>query len=149
MAMVAGAVANGGEIMEPFLVESVFTSSATIEDATEPVVWRRAVSPATAATLADLMERTVTNGTGRRAAVPGVRIGGKTGTAEVPGGPPHAWFVGYGPVEGAEGEPQIAIAVVVESGGDAGEDATGGTVAAPIAQEVLASFFGVPSDGNR
>jgi peptidoglycan glycosyltransferase len=144
MALVGAAVANGGIIMQPYVVTEVFTADATIEETTEPVVWRRAMSPATADTIAELMERTVTSGTGTRAAVPGIRIGGKTGTAEVPGGPPHAWFVGFGPVEAPEGTPQIVVAVVVESGGDAGDIATGGTVAAPIAQALLAAFFGVP-----
>jgi peptidoglycan glycosyltransferase len=90
------------------------------------------------------MEMAVLSGTGTRAAVPGIRIGGKTGTAEVPGGPPHAWFVGFGPVEAEEGTPQIVVAVLVESGGDAGEAATGGSVAAPIARKLFAAFFGVP-----
>ena len=102
------------------------------------------MSPATADTIAELMELVVTSGTGTRGAVPGIRIGGKTGTAEVPGGPPHAWFVGFGPVGAPEGTPQIVVAVLVESGGDAGESATGGTVAAPIAQRLMAAFFDVP-----
>jgi peptidoglycan glycosyltransferase len=87
------------------------------------------------------MEGVVTSGTGRRASVPGVRIAGKTGSAEVPDEAPHAWFVGFGPVDAAPDDRQIAIAVLVESGGDAGEAATGGTVAAPIAQTVLEEFF--------
>ena len=144
MALVGAAVANDGVIMQPYVVTEVFTADAAIEETTEPIVWRRAMSPATADTIAELMERAVTGGTGTRAAVPGIRIGGKTGTAEVPGGSPHAWFVGFGPVEAPEGTPQIVIAVVVESGGAAGDSATGGTVAAPIAQAVMAAFFGVP-----
>ena len=101
------------------------------------------MSPATAAVLEDLMEQVVVSGTGRRAAVPGIRIDGKTGTAQVTGKAPHAWFIGYGPVEPELGDHSIAIAVVVESGGDSGESASGGSVAAPIAQKVLAHFFGV------
>ena len=141
MALVAAGVANGGLIMSPYLVEEVFNAEGTITDSTEPEGWRRAMSPSTADVLADLMERVVTSGTGSRAAVPGIRIGGKTGTAEVPGGAPHVWFVGFGPVEARPGMPQIAIAVLVESGGDLGDNATGGTVAAPIAQKVLSAFF--------
>lgn len=143
MALAAAAVANGGEVMEPFLVAEVFNADAEIERRTEPAVWRRAMSPSTADVLTELMERVITAGTGGRAAVPGVRIAGKTGTAEVPASPPDVWFVAFGPVDPAEGQPQIAIAVVVEAGGDAGERATGGTVAAPIARSILFEFFGI------
>ena len=141
MAMSAAAVANGGIAMEPYLVQDVFTSDGSIEFSTEPTVWKRAMSPATASVLTEMMEQVVISGTGRRAAVPGFRIAGKTGTAEVTGKPPHAWFVGFGPVGPDEDDAAIAIAVVVESGGNFGETATGGSVAAPIAQKVLAEFF--------
>jgi peptidoglycan glycosyltransferase len=141
MAMSAAAVANGGIAMEPYLVQDVFTSDGSIEFSTEPTVWKRAMSPATASVLTEMMEQVVISGTGRRAAVPGFRIAGKTGTAEVTGKPPHAWFVGFGPVGADEDDAGIAIAVVVESGGKFGETATGGSVAAPIAQKVLAEFF--------
>ncbi len=143
MALTASAVANNGSIMVPYLVDEVFTSEGTVEQETKPTTWRRAMSPASAAVLSDLMEQVVISGTGHRAAVPGVRIAGKTGTAEVTGKAPHAWFIGFGPVGAGPDTPQIAIAVVVESGGDFGESATGGSVAAPIAQQVLAAFFGV------
>jgi peptidoglycan glycosyltransferase len=148
MALTAAAVANGGEILVPYLVQEVFNSEGFVEDSTEPIVWLRATSPAASSALSGLMESVVTSGTGRRASVPGIRIGGKTGTAEVPGGAPHAWFIGFGPVDAEPGDPQIAIAVLVESGGDAGEAATGGTVAAPIAQLVFAEFFGVGQEGQ-
>lgn len=143
MALSAAAVANDGTVMQPYLVDSVFTSDGTVESRTDPSVWRRAATPATATVLAEMMEQVVSSGTGRRAAVPGVRIAGKTGTAEVTGQAPHAWFIGFGPVSPADGERSIALAVVVESGGDFGESATGGSVAAPIAQKVFAEFFGV------
>ncbi len=146
MALAASAVANDGLVMEPYLVSEVFTSSGEIELRAEPRVWRRSLSPATASVLASMMEQVVISGTGTKAAVPGVRIGGKTGTAEVTGSAPHAWFIGFGPVDAASDEATIAIAVVVESGGSFGESATGGSTAAPIAQRVLAAFFGVPVD---
>jgi peptidoglycan glycosyltransferase len=143
MALLTSAVANGGEIMTAHLVAEVFNSDAEIESTTEPEVWRRAMSPATAEAITDLMERVVTSGTGGRAAVPGVRIAGKTGTAQVPDASPHAWFVGFGPVGADAGTPRIVVAVLVEAGGEAGEDATGGAVAAPIARAVFSEFFGV------
>ncbi len=148
MALTAAAVANNGEIMVPYLVQEVFNSEGLVEQSTEPSVWVRAMSPATSTALTGLMESVVTSGTGRRASVPGIRIAGKTGTAEVPDAAPHAWFVGFGPVEPDVGDPQIAIAVLVESGGDAGEAATGGTVAAPIAQKVFSAFFGIGQEDN-
>ena len=141
MALVAAGVANSGWIMSPYLISEEFNSDGVVTASTSPVGWQRAMSPSTADVLADLMERVVTSGTGSRAAVPGIRIAGKTGTAEVPDEAPHAWFVGFGPVGARPGTPQIAIAVLVESGGDLGDNGTGGTVAAPIAQEVLLAFF--------
>ena len=139
MALVAAAVANEGNTMVPFVVGDVFTHDGKIESATEPEIWRRAVSPATAAVLTDLMEQTVISGTGRNAAVPGVRVAGKTGTAQVTGAAPDVWFIGFAPVDPEPGERQIAIAVVLEDGGPAGETASGGSIAAPIA----ADLFGV------
>jgi peptidoglycan glycosyltransferase len=141
MAMVAAAVANDGVVMKPYVVAEVFDADGQVVTATEPEELGVAMSPETADVLALMMESAVTSGTATRAAVPGVRIGGKTGTAQVPDRPPHSWFIGFGAVEAAPDEPQIAIAVLVESSEATGDDATGGTVAAPIAQQVLAEFF--------
>jgi penicillin-binding protein A len=141
MAMVAAAVANDGVVMKPFVVSEVFDADGQVVTATEPEELGVAMSPQTAQVLALMMESAVASGTATRAAVPGVRIGGKTGTAQVPGSAPHSWFIGFGAVEAAPDEPQIAIAVLVESSEATGDDATGGTVAAPIAQQVLAEFF--------
>ncbi|MCP4966245.1 MAG: penicillin-binding protein 2, partial [bacterium] len=148
MALAAAAVANNGEIMVPYLVQEIFSAEGVVEESTEPLVWLRATSPSAATALSGLMEGVVTSGTGRRAAVSGVRVAGKTGTAEVPESAPHAWFIGFGPVEPGPDDPQIAIAVIVESGGDSGEAATGGTVAAPIAQLVFEEFFGVGQESG-
>jgi peptidoglycan glycosyltransferase len=143
MALVGAAVANEGEIMQPYLVQQVFNSAGQVESETAPAVWRRAMSPASAVALTDLMEKAVATGTGFRAQIPGTRVAGKTGTAEVPGGPPDAWFVGFGPVAAAAGEPRIVVAVIVEDGGTAAEDGTGGAIAAPIAQSVMETFLGL------
>lgn len=141
MAMVAAAVANQGVVMTPYLVSEVTNADGEVVETTRPTVWRRAFSPATAAVLSDLMERVVTSGTGTRASVPRVRVGGKTGTPEAAEQAPDAWFIAFGPVAADPGAKSIALAVLVESGGDAGESATGGTVAAPIAQELLAYWL--------
>jgi peptidoglycan glycosyltransferase len=141
MALVAAAVANDGNIMIPFVVGDVFTHDGKIESTAEPTLWRRAISPATAAVLSDLMEQAVLSGTGHNAAVPGVRVAGKTGTAEVTGSAPHVWFVGFAPVDPEPGERQIALAIVLEDGGPAGETASGGSVAAPIAARMFETYL--------
>ena len=141
MALVASAVANEGNIMIPYAVGAVFTHDGKIESATEPTLWRRAISPASAAVLSDLMERAVLSGTGQNAAVPGVRVAGKTGTAEVTGAAPHVWFIGFAPVDPEPGERQIALAIVLEDGGPAGETASGGSVAAPIASRMFEGYL--------
>ncbi|HBS57874.1 MAG TPA: hypothetical protein DEA44_01255, partial [Firmicutes bacterium] len=75
-----------------------------------------------------LMEEVVTWGTGTAAKVRGIRIAGKTGTAENPHGPAHAWFIGFAPVE----KPRLVVVVIVENGG------SGGAVAAPVARQIFA-----------
>lgn len=137
MAMVAAAVANQGGVSNPYLVKRIFDADGNTVDETEPLPLGRAMAPATASVLSQMMERVVTEGTGRQAAVPGVRVAGKTGTAEGAGDGPHAWFIGFAPIE----EPTIAIAVLVAGGGDVGESATGGTVAAPIAADLIAQWL--------
>lgn len=137
MAMVAAAIANDGEVMQPRIVDQVFDADADTEESFTPQRTGRAMSSATAAVIAQMMERTVTDGTGTRAAVPGVRVAGKTGTAQGPNGP-QVWFIGFAPVD----DPVIALAVVVEDGGTAGESGTGGSVAAPIAARIISAWLG-------
>ncbi len=99
MAMIAAAVANQGEVSNPYLVNRVFDADGNTLETTAPVSLGRAMAPATASVLAQMMERVVTEGTGRNAAVPGIRVAGKTGTAEGAGDGPHAWFIGFAPVD--------------------------------------------------
>lgn len=133
LALVSAAIANQGQVMSPYLVGRIFDAEGTEVEVTEPIPLSQALSPDTSDLMAQMMERVVTEGTGRLAAVPGVRVAGKTGTATGVDGRPHAWFIGFAPVD----QPTIAVAVFVEAGGDAGETASGGAVAAPIAADVL------------
>lgn len=137
MAMTAAAVANGGDVMLPRIVDQIFDVEGETTESFGPQRTGRAMSAATAAVIAQMMERAVTDGTGTRAAVPGIRVAGKTGTAQGAAGP-QAWFVGFAPVD----DPVIALAVIVEEGGAAGESGTGGSVAAPIAAQIIAAWLG-------
>lgn len=136
MAMVAAAIANDGEVMHPRLIDQVFDYDGNTVEAFTPQRSGRAMSSATATVVTQMMERTVTDGTGTRAAVPGIRVAGKTGTAQGADGP-QVWFIGFAPVD----DPVIALAVVVEGGGAAGESGTGGSVAAPIAARIISSWL--------
>jgi penicillin-binding protein A len=92
-----------------------------------------AVTPEVAGELRDMMISVVQNGTGKAAQLPGITVAGKTGTAETAKGQAsHAWFISFAPAD----DPKVAVAVFVESG-SAGNDATGGQVAAPIAHDVM------------
>ena len=138
MAMVAASVANGGVTPTPFLVSLIFDADGETVEQTDTSALGRAMAPATASVLGQMMERVVTEGTGRLAAVPGVRVAGKTGTSQGSDGLPNPWFIGFAPVE----NPTIAIAVLIEGGGSVGESASGGSVAAPIASELISLWLG-------
>ncbi|MGL5819591.1 MAG: peptidoglycan D,D-transpeptidase FtsI family protein [Phycicoccus sp.] len=134
MAMVAAGVANGGVVMQPYLVESVVGSDLSVVESTEPRELSRAVDGEVAGQLTRMMEAVVDDGSGRRAQIDGVRVAGKTGTAQTGNeGRAHAWFISFAPAE----DPRIAVAVIVENGGDAGDEAGGGAVAAPIARQMM------------
>lgn len=137
MSMVAAAIANEGMVPNPFLMQRVIDANGETVDDTEPDLMR-AMSEETAGVLSQMMERVVTEGTGRGAAVPGVRVAGKTGTSSGQGGFPNPWFIGFAPV----GDPQIAVAVLVEGSPVSGETATGGSVAAPIAARLMENWLG-------
>lgn len=133
MALVATAIANGGKIMKPYLVSQVLDYHQNVLRETRPQVWLRPLSSQTAASLRDLMIQVVKNGTGTSAAISGVQVAGKTGTAEVANAEPHAWFVAFAPAD----NPTVVVAVLVENAG------TGGSVAAPIARQVISAALGL------
>ncbi|MCY7365487.1 MAG: penicillin-binding protein 2 [Frankiaceae bacterium] len=139
MAMVAAGIANGGEVMEPYLVREVQSPDLSVLRTADTNLLNRAVSGDVAAELTRMMELVVAEGSGRRAQIDGVRVAGKTGTAQhAPGRPPHAWFIGFAPAD----DPQVAVAVVVEDGGNLGSEATGGALSAPVAAAVMRAVLG-------
>ena len=137
MALVAAAVANQGVVPDPRLLGHIFDTEGSEVEVIESGPGNQAFSVETAMVMSQMMERVVTEGTGRLAAVPGIRVAGKTGTSTGEDGRPNAWFIGFGPVE----QPSIAVAIFVESGGDVGESASGGSVAAPIAARVIGEWL--------
>jgi peptidoglycan glycosyltransferase len=132
MAMVAGGIANGGQVMVPHVMAQVRNEDGEVIERFEPEPWTQAMSSEDAATLTEAMVGVVEDGTASRLAVPGVATAGKTGTAQLGNGLSHAWIIGFAPAEA----PRVAVAVIVEAQPGASEQ-TGGRVAAPIAQAVL------------
>jgi penicillin-binding protein A len=134
MAMVAAGVANRGVVMKPYVVESVIGSDLSVIESADPQELSQAVTPEVAAQLTRMMEAVVQDGTGTRAQIDGVAVAGKTGTAQHgEGRKAHAWFISFAPAD----DPRIAVAVIAEDGGVAGSEAGGGTVAAPIAKQMM------------
>ncbi len=138
-AMIAAAIANDGTLMRPQLVRNILAPDLSTLDEFEPDEMGEAISAQTAEELTQMMiaaERRTT-GPGK---IQGVTIASKTGTAEEgdPETPPNAWYVAFAPAE----DPQVAVAVLVEDGGDRGAEATGASVAAPVGRAVIAAALG-------
>jgi peptidoglycan glycosyltransferase len=131
MAMVASAVANGGRLMRPRLVQEVRDPDGRTVDRVKPSEEAQVMKEETARALASMMSQVVREGTGTAAALSGIDVAGKTGTAEV-GGTNQAWFIGFAPVD----RPRVAVAVTVER-----TSGQGGTVAAPIAKQVMEALL--------
>jgi peptidoglycan glycosyltransferase len=149
MALVAATIANGGVMVEPFVVREVRApdpagASATVTATYDSPGQRRVVSPVTADQTRQVMVDAVHGPLGApyagaadvaRYGIVGVQTAGKTGTAERGGGlPPHSWFIGFVPAQ-ADGTPAIAVAVIVEGAG------AGSTSAAPIGGRVMAEWL--------
>lgn len=132
MAMVAAGVANDGAVMQPYLVKQVQADNLSVISTGRPQKFSQAVSSDTANALKDMMVGVVENGTGRAAQISGVQVAGKTGTAQTGNDrAAHAWFISFAPAD----DPQVAVAVIVENGGNSGGD--GGSVAAPVARQIM------------
>ena len=140
MAEVAAAVANGGSLMKPQIWSRVVDPDGRVTDRLDPSQYSRPIDEQTAAELTTAMEGVVNEGTGTNAAISGISVAGKTGTAETPfnescgGGSEEnqAWFIGFAPAD----DPEIAIAATVEC-----TLAFGGDVAAPIFREVAETIL--------
>jgi penicillin-binding protein A len=138
MAEVAATVANQGELMEPRLWSKVIDPDGR-ETKLDPARQSRVMSEETASDLNDMMQSVVQEGTGTAAAVSGIDVAGKTGTAEVTGGANQAWFIGFAPAD----DPKIAIAVTVER-----TTGFGGPTAGPIFKSVAETILrGAASSG--
>ena len=128
MAIIASGIANKGEIAKPILVKEAISPEGTIIKTNSTKVISNGADIFTANEVKNMMVEVVKRGTGTNASIKGVRVAGKTGTAENPSGKSHAWFIGFAPAE----DPKIAIAVVLEEDGT-----TGGKTAAPIARNIM------------
>ena len=126
MAEVAAAIANGGTLVRPHIGLEERSGSDGL-GGLESQSSRQIIDPGLAATMREFMVSVIQNGQANGVNIPGVTVGGKTGTAEAGDGTSHAWFIAFAPAQ----EPRIAIAVVVENGGQ------GGVVASPIAGQVI------------
>jgi len=136
MALVGAGIGDNGQVMYPYLVSQTLSPELEVLQNAEPRAFSQAMTPANAAAELAMMVSVVEQGTGSNARIPGVVVGGKTGTAQTaPGQPPHAWFVGVAPA-GVPGQASVAVAVVLQNGGGAAE-ISGNRLAAPIAKAVM------------
>ena len=135
MAMVAATVANDGRLMEPQIVDRIVDRDGRTVDDVDPEEKAEVMKPSTAKEVGDMMASVVREGTGTAAALEGVSVAGKTGTAEIlpAQNVNQPWFIGFAPRD----NPRIAIAVTVER-----STGTGGEVAGPIAKRVLQELAG-------
>lgn len=134
MAMVAAAIANDGDVMRPYVVDEVRAANLSVLDRTDPQSISEAISDTTAEELTTMMVATVDSGTATPAQIPGIKVAGKTGTAQSTADrPPYAWFVSFAPAD----DPQVAVAVLVESSDTSRSEIGGGRLGGPIAKAVM------------
>ena len=134
MAMVGAAIGNGGDVMRPYVVKTGRAPNLRVLEQSEPDRIGQAMSSSNASKLTDMMVSTVTKGTATSARISGMDVAAKTGTAQTTKDrPPYAWFVSFAPAD----DPQVAVAVVVESSNTARSEIAGGRLAGPIARAVM------------
>ena len=137
MALVAAGVANGGEIMQPRIVKEVRSPDGVILDKSAASVRTRAIPQNTANKLGDMMRQVVYEGNLTAAQIPGVKVAGKTGTAQNSSGQPHSWWVSFAPA----GDPTIAVAVMIENGGEISPEGDAATPAIPVATNIIKAYL--------
>lgn len=139
MALVSAAVANGGLMMQPNLIENVISPNLSVISSPQPEVLSQPITAATAEALKKMMVQGVTNGVASNASVSGFKVAGKTGTAENGQGQRVTlWFTGFAPAK----DPRVAIALVVEDGGGRDSGASGNATAAPVARSFFKAVLG-------
>jgi penicillin-binding protein A len=151
-AMIAAAVANHGQLHQPFLIRELRAPDLSSIEHTDSGDESEVMPSDVADKLGTMMKSVVDRGTGTSAQIEGYDVAGKTGTADhgktdADGNytnPPHAWFVGYAAQNGV---PKVAVAVIIENGGVRGNETTGGKAAAPVAKEVMQAVLGI-AGGN-
>lgn len=137
MAMVAAGVANDGVVMKPYLIETQRAPNLKVLEKTEPQTLDRAMSTSSAHILRDMMVGVVDQGTGTPARISGVKVAGKTGTAQSDKlRAPYAWFVGFAPAD----NPKVAVAVLIQSTSST-SDIAGGRLGGPIARSVMEAIL--------
>lgn len=135
MALITAAVANGGTLMNPYLVEKVTNNSGTEISKNVPKSYKKLMTPQEASQLKEYMKAVVDEGTGTMLSGQSYTVAGKTGTAEysmTDGNKTHSWFVGFTNVD----NPDLVISVIIE-----GYDGKDGSKAVPITRQILDSYY--------
>ena len=140
MALVAAGVANGGRVMKPYYLQEIVAPDGNVVQKAQPEQWLVATKAATASQLNTMMQNVVNAGTATNAALQGIEVAGKTGTAEKGDGTNLAWFIGFAPAE----DPQVC-----DRRRDRGHASTGGEAAAPLAAAVMKTALAQPSPAVR
>ena len=128
MALLAAGIANNGNIVRPILVKEIILTNGKIIDNMNIEVLSQGTDPITAEKIKDIMVKVVEEGTGKNARIKGIKVAGKTGTAENHSNNNHAWFIGFAPAD----KPKVAVAIILEE-----EGSTGGSSAAPVARDIM------------